>query len=72
MQNTTRLQFNAYLEQVATLNNISNAAQKFNVAPGVQQTLETKIQESSDFLSKVNIVGVHEQSGQRLVNCWST
>jgi len=31
MQNTTRLQFNAYLEQIATLNNVSNAAQKFNV-----------------------------------------
>jgi len=66
MQNTTRVQFNAYLEQIATLNHINNATQKFNVDPSVQQTLESKIQESSDFLSKVNIIGVSEQSGQRL------
>jgi len=66
MRNETRLQFNAYLDQVATLNQIPDAAQKFNVDPSVQQTLETKIQESSEFLAKVNIVGVREQSGERL------
>jgi len=66
MQNTTRIQFNAYLEQIATLNGITNATQKFNVDPSMQQTLESKIQQSSDFLSKVNSIGVNEQSGQRL------
>lgn len=66
MRNPTRLAFNAYLAQVAQLNSVPDATEKFTVDPSVQQTLETKIQESSEFLGKVNIVGVTEQKGQKL------
>ncbi|MDR1463647.1 MAG: phage major capsid protein, P2 family [Azoarcus sp.] len=66
MQNATRKLFNAYLSRIAMLNSIGSAAEKFNVDPSVQQTLETRIQESSDFLTRVNNIGVLEQSGERI------
>jgi P2 family phage major capsid protein len=66
MKNETRLVFNAYLERLQQLNNAGNVYNTFDVAPSVQQKLETKIQESSEFLSKINIVGVVEQEGDKL------
>jgi P2 family phage major capsid protein len=66
MRNETRVLFNAYLGQLATLNGIPDATKKFTVTPSVQQTLETKMQESSDFLSKINIVPVTDQKGEKL------
>lgn len=66
MHNPTRLAFNAYLTQLATLNGVPSATEKFTVDPSVQQTLETKIQESSDFLGKINIIGVSEQQGEKI------
>lgn len=66
MRNETRVVFNQYLGQLASLNSIPSAVQKFTVAPSVQQKLENKIQESSDFLKRINIVGVTEKSGQKL------
>jgi P2 family phage major capsid protein len=66
MQNATRVLFNAYLAQIAALNHVGSAAQGFTTAPEVQQTLESKIQESSDFLGRVNNIGVREQGGQRV------
>lgn len=66
MRTETRLAFNAYLDQLAKINSVPSAKEKFTVSPSVQQTLETKIQESSDFLSKVNIIGVPEQQGEKI------
>ncbi len=66
MQNHTRLAYNAYVQAIAKLNNVDDASLKFSVAPSVQQTLEKRIQESSEFLGKVNIVPVTEQKGEKL------
>ncbi len=66
MNNQTREKFNGYLQQTAHLNGIPDAAVKFTVTPSVQQKLESKVQESSEFLGKINIVGVAEQSGEKL------
>lgn len=66
MRNETRLAFDAYVEQIATLNNIEDASKKFSVEPSVQQKMETKIQESSDFLGKINVVGVDEMEGEKI------
>lgn len=66
MRNETRRLYNAYLDQVAKLNGIESAAEKFTVEPSVQQTLETKIQESSEFLSRINMIGVAEQMGNKI------
>lgn len=66
MKNATRLLFNQYLEDQAKLNGVPSVAQKFAVAPTIQQKLESRIQESSAFLQSINIVPVDEMQGQRL------
>lgn len=66
MRNNTRLLYNALLTQIASINGIANAAEKFSVDPSVQQRLETRIQESSEFLRRINIIGVTEQQGAKL------
>ncbi len=66
MRNETRIKFNGYLEQVAKLNGITSAIVKFNVLPSVQQSLETAIQESADFLKQINILPVTDQEGEAI------
>lgn len=66
MKNETRVAYTAYLGQVASLNGVPDATKKFSVAPSVQQKLETKIQESSDFLKRINMVPVTDQKGEKL------
>lgn len=67
MQNATRIALNGYLDHVAKLNGVGSAAVKFNVSPTVQQRLETKIQESTAFLGRINLIGVTEQEGEALL-----
>jgi len=68
MQNATRVLFKSYLTQLATLNGVSvdELNKKFTVAPSVEQKLESKIQESSDFLSKINMYPVRDQEGEKV------
>ncbi len=66
MRNETRLAYDGYLAAIARLNGITRATEKFAVTPSVQQKLETRIQESSDFLKRINIIGVTEQQGAKL------
>ncbi|GJA83889.1 phage capsid protein [Aeromonas caviae] len=51
---------------MAKLNAITSAMVQFNVQPSVQQTLETKMQESVAFLSMINMVPVDELKGQKV------
>jgi len=67
MRNETRKLFNGYLQQVAKLNGVDNATEKFNVTPTVQQKLETAIQEASGLLKSINIIGVEQQEGESLL-----
>jgi P2 family phage major capsid protein len=66
MRTETRLLYNALLARQAQLNGIPDATEKFAVDPSVQQTLETKIQESSSFLKGINIIGVDELKDEKL------
>ncbi|KJZ51971.1 phage major capsid protein, P2 family [Pseudomonas marginalis] len=66
MRNDTRKLFTGYLSQVALLNGVETATATFSVDPTIQQRLETKIQESSEFLTKVNVIGVDEQEGEKV------
>lgn len=68
MRNDTRLKFNEYLTRLATINSVTVDAvvSKFTAEPSVQQTLENKIQESSDFLRSINTYLVDEQEGERI------
>ncbi len=53
-----------YTAQIAKLNGVTDTARYFNVAPAVQQTLENKMQESSEFLGRINVIGVTAQEGE--------
>lgn len=66
MRNNTRALFNAYLGAIAQLNGVPDASVKFTVDPSVQQTLEGRIQASSEFLKRVNMIGVEEQAGSKI------
>lgn len=66
MRNETRVLFNAYVSRIALLNSVADATTKFSVDPVVEQTLEAKMAESSEFLSAINVVPVIEQQGQTL------
>lgn len=66
MQNATRIVYNQLLDRLSDINHVPSAREQFAVEPSVQQTLETKIQESSEFLGKVNIIGVTELKGDKL------
>lgn len=69
MRKETRAAFNGYLKRQATLNNLTaeDVSTKFSVEPAVQQTLETAIQESSELLKSINIIGVDEMEGEPLL-----
>ena len=66
MKNSTRLLFAAYVSQIAILNGVASATEKFSVDPAVEQTLEEKIKESSEFLQQVNITPVTAQQGDKV------
>lgn len=63
MRPETRSKYNKVMVELAKLNNVEKVSEKFNVTPTVQQKLEDKIQQSSEFLKKINIFLVVEQSG---------
>lgn len=66
MRAETRLKYTAAMVQLANINSIASVGEKFTVTPSVQQKLEDKIQESSEFLKKVNFFLVPDQSGSRV------
>lgn len=66
MRNDTRQLFDAFLNQLAQLNGVADVSRKFTVSPTVEQRLENRIQESSAFLSSINMIGVPQQSGEKI------
>jgi len=68
MRNATRVLFSAYVSQVALLSGIAadDAKAYFSVDPAVAQKLEEKIQQSSEFLQKINFVTVEQQEGDKV------
>lgn len=66
MKKNTRQAYDKYTVRLAQLNDTGSVAQTFSVDPTIQQKLETKLQESSEFLGKINIIGVAEQEGEKL------
>lgn len=66
MRTQTREKFNAYTAQVAQLSAVASAVQMFTVEPSVQQTLETKMQDSVAFLGMINLIPVDELKGEKV------
>lgn len=64
-----RVALTAYVSQVALLNGIEASevgSTRFAIEPSISQKLITKLQESSDFLSRINVVEVPEQEGEKI------
>ncbi|WP_193092413.1 phage major capsid protein, P2 family [Halomonas colorata] len=66
MRNDTRKAFNKFKTRLAQLNGVDNTGDHFSVEPSVQQTLESKMQESSQFLRSINVIGVDEIKGEKI------
>lgn len=66
MKNTTRKIFDQFKAQIAQLNGVDDVSTKFAATPAVEQTVAEKMQESSTFLSRINIMGVDRQAGEKL------
>lgn len=66
MHNQTRPLFNALTAQVATLNGVADATVSFSVAPVVEQKLEENVQQSSEFLQRINFITVDAQEGAKV------
>lgn len=66
MRNSTRLKYNAYMDQIAKLSGVSSVTAQFTVDPSVQQRLEQRQQENSEFLTRINVIGVDELKGEKV------
>ncbi|WP_370557811.1 phage major capsid protein, P2 family [Edwardsiella tarda] len=68
MRKNTRFKFNQYLTRVAELNGVAvdDLKNKFAVEPSVTQTLITSVQDTSEFLTRINMVPVDEQEGEKI------
>ena len=66
LSNNARKKFNEYRADVATMNGADNHVEQFTVAPSVEQKLEKRVQESSDFLRNVNSYGVRDLKGEKI------
>lgn len=66
MKPETREKLAAYTAEIGKINGAKNVAQTFNVTPTVAQSLELRVQETSHFLSLINIVQVSEQEGEKI------
>lgn len=66
MRNDTRTLFNSLRARIAQLSGVESSTESFTVEPSVQQRLESNIQESSEFLSSINIIGVDDIKGEKL------
>lgn len=66
MRNDTRKLFNHYVREVARINGVESANVQFSIAPTPAQSLEEKIQLSSEFLGRINVISVPEPKGQAI------
>lgn len=66
MRTETRNQYSQFTRRVAELNQVETTALSFSVEPSVQQTMEQRMQESSAFLSAINMPGVIDLKGDKV------
>ena len=66
MNKTTRFKFNKVLSQISALNGVESTAAKFAVEPSIAQKMIAGVQESSEFLKKINMEPVTEGEGEAI------
>ncbi len=70
MQTDTRKKFNAWLNHQSEINLLDHdtvrQGSSFSIAPEVEQRMENKIQESDEFLKRINVRPVRNQEGEKI------
>ena len=66
MLNNTRLLYSEMLTNIASIYGVPSAAETFSVDPAIQQRMEAVIQESSEFLQRIQMLPVVQQSGSKV------
>ncbi len=68
MHKLTKKKFNQFLARQAEINHIDvgDVSSKFNVDPSVEQKLEERVQQESDFLKRINVVLVDQMKGEKV------
>ncbi|MGB8663783.1 MAG: phage major capsid protein, P2 family, partial [Serratia inhibens] len=68
MRKQTRFKFNAFMSRLAELNGVDTGDldKKFSVEPSVTQTIMTRVQDSSSFLTRINILPVKEMKAEKI------
>ncbi len=69
MSDITRNKLGCYMAQQASLNNIPVSAlvSRFTVEPSVQQRFENASKESTEFTKRINVIGVTDQKGEKIL-----
>ena len=67
MDNKTRKLFTRLCDDMARTYEVGSVAKTFAATPSVEQTLMDKIVLSSDFLQRINVVGVDELKGEKIL-----
>ena len=66
MNKTTRFKFNKVLSKISAINGVESTAAKFAVEPSIAQKMIAGVQESSEFLKKINMEPVTEGEGEAI------
>ncbi|MBJ9724534.1 MULTISPECIES: phage major capsid protein, P2 family [Acinetobacter calcoaceticus/baumannii complex] len=66
MQNLTREKYTATVKKIALANNIADPSKKFSVEPSIAQKMVDAVQQSSEFLKKINIQPVVDLEGEAI------
>ncbi len=66
MKEATQIQFTALAMAMAATYGVADVSKAFTVNPSLEQTLVAAIQESTEFLSKINMPMVQQQTGEVL------
>lgn len=66
MNADTKKQFEIYMAELQAANGGQDATASFSVSPSVSQTISNRVQESSDFLQRINIQQVDEPEDEVL------
>ncbi|EGK3623846.1 P2 family phage major capsid protein, partial [Escherichia coli] len=69
MSDNARNKLGCYMTQQASLNNIPVSAlvSRFTVNPSVQQRFENASKESTEFTKRINVIGVTDQKGEKVL-----
>ena len=67
MKNNTRLLFSRMCADMATTYGVPSVDRSFAATPSIEQTLMDKIVESSDFLQRINVLGVDDLKGEKIL-----